>query len=123
MIDWQRVHELKAEFDAEAFDELSALFLQEVDEAVAALSDAGGDNPSVQAERFHFLKGAALNLGFATLATQCDTAEAAAMQGAATGNLARQIADVYAISRHQFLQHDLQGAIDSACKPTPQHRT
>lgn len=109
MIDWQRVHELKTEFDAEAFEELSALFLQEVDAAVAALSDAGGDDPSMQAERFHFLKGAALNLGFATLAALCDTAEAAAMQGAATGDFARQIANVYAISRQQFLQHDLQG--------------
>lgn len=118
MIDWQRVHDLQDEIGAEAFDELSVIFLQEVDEAVAALTDAGCDDPAMQAERFHFLKGAALNLGFATLAALCDVAEAAAMQSAATGDMALQISAVYATSRQEFLQHSVNGGSGPGVRPS-----
>ena len=39
MIDWARVSEFHDEVGAEDFDEVVALFLEEVDEAIAALRD------------------------------------------------------------------------------------
>ena len=39
MIDWVRVSELRDEVGAEDFDVVVELFLEEVDEAIAALSD------------------------------------------------------------------------------------
>ena len=39
MIDWARVSELRHEVGAEDFDEVVELFLEEVDEAIAALRD------------------------------------------------------------------------------------
>ena len=39
MIDWARVSELRDEVGAEDFDEVVELFLEEVDEAIAALRD------------------------------------------------------------------------------------
>ena len=39
MIDWARVSELRDEVGAEDFDEVVELFLEEVDEAIAALCD------------------------------------------------------------------------------------
>lgn len=108
MIDWERIQELQAEIGAEAFDELAVIFLEEVDEAVLALSRDGNDDPAVQMERFHFLKGAALNLGFAVLADLCAIAEEQAALGEATGDLAGEVATSYTQSRQDFLRYMAQ---------------
>ncbi|MGY6704937.1 Hpt domain-containing protein [Roseinatronobacter sp.] len=82
MIDWYRVQELHAEIGEEAFEEVLALFVDEVDEALARLRHAQ-DAPARMAE-FHFLKGAALNLGLKDMASLCGQAEQMANDGAPT---------------------------------------
>jgi HPt (histidine-containing phosphotransfer) domain-containing protein len=79
MIDWDRVRELRAEIGAEDFDEVVCLFLEEADEAIARLSLASGAK-SLAAD-LHFLKGAALNLGFSTLSGLCQDGERRASAG------------------------------------------
>lgn len=72
LISWSRVQELRAEIGDESFAEVVAIFLEESD-AVIARSQSG-----FTPEDLHFLKGAALNLGFSTLAAACDSGEDAA---------------------------------------------
>lgn len=80
MIDWARVNELVDEIGAEDFDEVVELFLEEVGMAITGLQDAGGDARIVE-EQMHFLKGAALNLGFDSLAQLCMQGEKSASEG------------------------------------------
>ena len=80
MIDWQRVGELRDDFGAEDFGDILNLFLTEVQSAIDRYN--GSDtHPSAVEEQMHFLKGAALNLGFATLAELCRKGEKAAATG------------------------------------------
>lgn len=79
MIDWSRVNELVEEIGAEDFDEVVTLFLEEVGTAITALESAATDPVQVE-EQMHFLKGAALNLGFESLARLCMKGEKAAAE-------------------------------------------
>jgi histidine phosphotransfer protein HptB len=79
MIDWDRVKELRGEIGAEDFDEVVALFLEEADECIARLSAEAG--AAALSADLHFLKGAALNLGFAALSTLCQDGERRAGAG------------------------------------------
>lgn len=76
MIDWNRVQALRLEIGADDFAEVVALFLEEADEAVARLQPGAG--PRALEADLHFLKGSALNLGFADFAALCQGAERAA---------------------------------------------
>lgn len=69
MINWGRVEELKEEVGAEAFGEVIELFLEEVDEATNRIINAA--DRSTLPDDLHFLKGAAMNLGFAEFAALC----------------------------------------------------
>ena len=73
MIDWGRVKELRDEIGAEDFDEVVGLFLEEADECIARLSPDRG--AAALSSDLHFLKGAALNLGFAALSSLCQDGE------------------------------------------------
>ncbi|MBP9950181.1 MAG: Hpt domain-containing protein [Cypionkella sp.] len=79
MIKWERVSELRSEVGDDAFDEIVALFLEETDEVVARISDQC-DQRAIEAD-LHFLKGAALNLGFSDFANLCQDGERAAARG------------------------------------------
>ena len=79
MIDWDRVKELRDEIGAEDFDEVVDLFLEEADECIARLSPDNG--ASALSADLHFLKGAALNLGFAALSSLCQDGERRASAG------------------------------------------
>lgn len=79
MIDWDRVRELRAEIGAEDFTEVAAMFLDEADETVARLSP-GATAKTLEAD-LHFLKGAALNLGFSILSALCQDGERRAAAG------------------------------------------
>lgn len=107
MINWERVHELQSDIGADAFGALSELFLEEFEAAVEALSATSASCAQAREEQFHALKGAALNLGFDTLAAACARAEAQAARGAETGGHARMIAALYAQSRRAFLTHSV----------------
>lgn len=73
MISWDRVHELRDEVGAEDFREVVQIFLEEVEEVIARLRDHPDSlRPD---EDFHFLKGSALNLGFAALGDLCQQGE------------------------------------------------
>ena len=99
MIDWDRVEELRDEVGAEDFDEIALLFLQEVDEVSARLASA--PEPATLQADLHFLKGSALNLGFARLARLCAEGERLAAEGAAVA--LAPLLTCYAGSRRQFL--------------------
>lgn len=101
MIDWTRVAELRAEVGADAFDEVADMFLAEIAEAAARLTDPGAGTP---AEALHYLKGAALNLGFEEVSAACERAEAAIAGGADPD---RSVAEVLArldASRTAFVE-------------------
>ena len=79
MIDWARIHDLYEEIGEDAFAEVLDLFVQDVNEGLARLR-AASDAKARSAE-FHFLKGAALNLGLGQLAATCALGETNAAQG------------------------------------------
>lgn len=73
MIDWDRVQALRDEVGVDDFAEVVNLFLEEVDEAMTRLS--AGLAPTALSAALHFLKGSALNLGFAEFARLCQEGE------------------------------------------------
>lgn len=79
MIDWARVAELRDEIGSEDFAEVVALFLEEADEVVQRLPSC--NDARSQESALHFLKGAALNLGFRNLAQLCQEGERLAAVG------------------------------------------
>ena len=79
MINWARVAELYSDFGEDSFAEIVDVFLAEVAEGLDKLRGAE-DAKTLRAE-FHFLKGAALNLGFDDIAAQCGEGEARAAAG------------------------------------------
>ncbi|SMX32416.1 Hpt domain-containing protein [Maliponia aquimaris] len=109
MIDWSRVDELVDEIGAEDFGEVVELFLDEVETAIGQL-EACAANPVVTEEQMHFLKGAALNIGFATLAKLCQTGEKSAAEGKPETVSPQEVRDCYEASRAQF-QQDLPGRL------------
>lgn len=99
MIDWTRVTELRDEIGGEDFAEVVAMFLEEADEVVQKLS-ALADAKSIESA-LHFLKGAALNLGFADLAELCQDGERQASLGRSDVALDR-VETCYAASKAAF---------------------
>lgn len=79
MIDWKRVETLRAEIGEDDLDEVVALFLEEVEEVLERLPRPA--SPKQREADLHFLKGSALNLGFADLAAACQRDEASAARG------------------------------------------
>lgn len=101
MIDWTRVSQLVDEIGAEDFGEVVDLFLDEVETAIGILDTAEG-NPVVFEEQMHFLKGAALNLGFESLAQLCMKGEKSAAAGRPEVVPATEVRETYMASRAQF---------------------
>ena len=100
MIDWERIRELRSEIGAEDFSEVAALFLDEADEAVARLSPAASAK-AMEAD-LHFLKGAALNLGFDALSALCQVGERRAAAGD-TGTDLAAVQQTYFASKAAFV--------------------
>jgi HPt (histidine-containing phosphotransfer) domain-containing protein len=103
MIDWTRVIELRDEVGAEDLMEVVDLFLEEVEGALSDLTpDAAAPD---MAEKMHFLKGSALNIGFKDMAAICAQGEKDANDGnvAAIDTIAVQSS--YASSKELFLQN------------------
>jgi len=85
MIDWARVQQLQEEIGVGEFAEVLTMFLDEAEEVLARISPAQGAGPL--GNDCHFLKGAALNLGFSALAALCQAAEKRAKLGDCTTDL------------------------------------
>ena len=100
MIDWTRVQDLRMEIGADDFDEIIDVFLQETDAVVSRLITLS-DAISIE-NNLHFLKGSALNLGFAELAKICQSGERRAASGFADISM-QAVVDVYLRSRSAFL--------------------
>lgn len=100
MIDWDRVAELRAEIGADGFAEVVDLFLSEADAVILRLRPSA-DRKALESD-CHFLKGAALNLGFKTLAAQCQLRETQAALGQDVADLTA-VHDCYQASRKALL--------------------
>lgn len=98
MIDWEHITALKADL-GDGFDELVTVFLEEADAAMAGL--APEKPPDAMAADLHFLKGAALNLGFVKFAGLCGDGESAAGRGEQVD--LTPIRASYAQSRREFV--------------------
>ncbi|WP_442771646.1 Hpt domain-containing protein [Paenirhodobacter enshiensis] len=70
MINWDRIEDLRTDIGEEEMAEVIDLFLDEVEQALSQIGTA----PDREAAA-HFLKGAALNLGFSRFAAECLVAE------------------------------------------------
>jgi len=78
VIDWTRVHTLRADIGEAEFAELAAVFVAELGERLTLLAA----NPTrATPEDFHFLRGGATNLGFSAMAASCTAAELACRTG------------------------------------------
>ncbi|WP_187428457.1 hypothetical protein ROLI_043730 [Roseobacter fucihabitans] len=102
MINWERVATLREEVGAEDFDEILALFLEEVDSAISELSEA--ENQTGLEEKLHFLKGSALSLGFDHFSALCQNGETAISQDAGATIDLDEIRVSYAESRRVFVK-------------------
>jgi HPt (histidine-containing phosphotransfer) domain-containing protein len=101
MIDWGRVQDLRDEIGADAFAEVVELFLDEVDTEIGKLRlpDADANLEAL----LHFLKGSALNLGFAAFADLCHGGERAAATGNHDGIDLDAVLDCYTHSKSEFI--------------------
>ncbi len=102
MIDWDRVAQLREEVGPDDFGEVVELFLEEVDEATRRLRER--PDPGRYEDDLHFLKGSALNLGFASFGALCQAGERQAKEGRALEVDLKPILDCYEASRQEFLE-------------------
>ena len=101
MIDWARVEELRDEIGADDFGEVVEIFLEEVEEEIAALRAGVGDD--ALESKLHFLKGSALNLGFRDFSVLCQAGETAAAAGEYGRIDLPRIIATYEASKGEFL--------------------
>lgn len=101
MLDWNHINTLQDDIGPDAFAEIVDLFLEEVDDAIAALQDQTG--PADLGAALHFVKGCALNLGFSEFAALCQQTETRISAGDHAPADLTQLLDCYARSRAQFL--------------------
>ena len=99
MIDWQRITEIRDEVGAENFQEVSDLFLFEVEEELKRLRDI--TYPTALAAQLHFLKGSALNLGFIAFADICQAGESTAQDASRSVDI-DDLLTCYNLSKREF---------------------
>ncbi|MEQ8292319.1 MAG: Hpt domain-containing protein [Roseovarius sp.] len=102
MIDWNRVSELREEVGEDNFDEVIDLFLFEVEDELARLRHCR--DAETLAARLHFLKGSALNLGFAAFSDLCQAGETAAGKSAEPETDTDAILTCYDQSKQAFVR-------------------
>lgn len=98
MIDWKRVCELHEEVGEDSFNEVIDLFLFEVEDELARLSDC--HSPETLSARLHFLKGCAINIGFTEFSALCQAGE---VSGGTTVDV-ESIRSCYSQSKEAFLR-------------------
>ena len=103
MISWDRVNELKNEVGEEDFAEVVEIFLEEMDEA---MTDLQGGNPAEGlGSAMHFIKGAAMNLGFDELGAICQKYETFAGEGKQDQIDSDRVIACYLRSKEEFVNH------------------
>lgn len=78
VIDWTRLHALRADIGEAEFAELAAVFVAELGERLTALA---ADPDRATPEDFHFLRGGATNIGLSDMVARCTAAELACRTG------------------------------------------
>ncbi|MGX0875647.1 HPt (histidine-containing phosphotransfer) domain-containing protein [Roseovarius sp. MBR-154] len=101
MIDWNRVRNLRDEIGTDAFEEVVALFIEEVETEIEKLR-APDETLDIEAQ-LHFLKGSALNLGFGDFSDLCHRGEGTAGTGRAADVNLEEILDCFDRSKTAFL--------------------
>jgi histidine phosphotransfer protein HptB len=106
VIEWDRVAELRDEVGEDDFTEVVELFLEEVEGVLARLMAQPA--PETLESELHFIKGSALNLGFAELALLCLEGERRARAGDTAAIDVGLVDETYRISKSLFLDglHD-----------------
>jgi HPt (histidine-containing phosphotransfer) domain-containing protein len=100
LIDWSQVAQLRQEVGVEDFDEVLDLFFEEVEEVTTRLAQS---TPSKDlGEGLHFLKGSALNLGFAAFSMACQKGENLCANGADAEVDVPEILAIYETSKQKF---------------------
>ena len=108
MIDWKRLHGLRADIGEEDFADIAMIFVGEITEHLDRLAQ---DPAAATAADFHFLRGSAANMGFVAMVDACRTAESACLAG--------EVADVAGVA-HSFaaslaaVAADIPGILDAA---------
>ena len=98
MIDWTKVTELADDIGHDNLEEVLDLFLQEGETALQTIALAEDLEAAL-----HFVKGCALNLGFAAFADLCAQGEARAARGDPDSVDIAGLARAYHESRDLFL--------------------
>ncbi len=101
MIAWDQVEELRDAVGPEEFGELVEVFLEEVEGVLTQLSAESG--ASELESQLHFLKGSALNLGFADFSQLCQAGETTAKGGTTDGIDVPAIVASYHATKELFL--------------------
>ena len=101
MIDWNRVMELREEVGADDFIEVADMFISEVEGVLARF--ATGVNVASLENDMHFLKGAALNLGFGEFASLCKEGEKRAAAHDFASIDVRAVMASFAASKEAFI--------------------
>lgn len=102
-MDWTRIDQLRDEVGEDSLAEVLLMFLEETDEVVKNLDGSAGAQ-TVESD-MHFLKGAAMNIGFDRVAVLCQTAETEAAKGRTDTIDVQPILDHYAKDRAELWSH------------------
>ncbi|MES2433110.1 MAG: Hpt domain-containing protein [Pseudomonadota bacterium] len=108
VIAWDRVNELRSEIGADDFAEVVAMFLEEADEVIGRIAKTVGAK-ALEAD-LHFLKGAALNLGFSQFAAFCQDGERRAAGGDTRIDLAQVCASYQASKKALMAEQKARAA-------------
>ena len=102
MINWTRIQELYEDFGADGAEDLFAAFLEETQEGMDRLEAA--TTPDTLQSEFHFLKGAALNMGFDEVSALCEQGEQLARDGQDASEFKARVLAVLPATCAQFRQ-------------------
>ncbi|MBV1863728.1 MAG: Hpt domain-containing protein [Rhodobacteraceae bacterium] len=104
MIDWVQIRQLEEDIGEEDFGDIVSLFLEEVDEVVAQLSENPPDTSDKLAPKLHFLKGSAYNLGFKAFGDYCSEGEKLSLEGKGEDVEIAKIITLYTDSKDAFFR-------------------
>ena len=103
MISWDRINELKGEVGEDDFAEVVEIFLEEMDEAMNELTS--GVSKEGLGAAMHFVKGAAMNIGFHALGNICQEYETLSGEGKDDLIDCRKVVECYRISKTEFTEN------------------
>ena len=105
MINWDQVEQLKDDLGDDGFQEVVVIFLEEVEDGLAALNQLPETTGQAASEGYHFLKGCAYNLGFDDFAARCAAEETRAQSGETSAADLRAVNRLYEDSKKLFFEN------------------